>query len=121
LLSDLVEAGLPEVFWGHARMKGHARVEVQEEWFGNGREPRRVGDIEHDGPPALPVTRCEIRGLRFEFREDRLNDLTSRSVFHPSVERFQGHLNINKHPHVRLRRIGSRMNISVKASFAEEF
>ena len=36
LLFDLVEAGLPEVFWGHARMKGHARVEVQEEWFGNG-------------------------------------------------------------------------------------
>jgi len=35
LLSDLFEAGLPEVFRGHAWMKGHARVEVQEKWFGN--------------------------------------------------------------------------------------
>jgi hypothetical protein len=59
---------------------------VQEEWFGNGREPRRVGDIDDEGPTTLPVTRCEIRGLRFEFREDRLNDL-------PAVPSFTSGLN----------------------------
>src|SRR5262249_33145070 len=96
---------LTQIFCVHDRYNLHCGIQIQEQWFDNLHNLRRLGDIKKQHPGALAIQWREVRSLRFQLGHYRFHRSTERTVVERLVPFFDRKSKSEHHPHDRLQTI----------------